>query len=254
MASIKSSPIHNYGENMRNICAVIQAGGLGTRMREKSSSIPKHLLPVCGVPMVERILRQLISCGVRKVFIITGYLGEKIEAHFLSLKDLPADLKLDYIRETIKRGDIGSLADVPEKADTTIWIYGDLVTDLNFSKLLDIHFKREGSITLASHYEFHQVGLGELIVQGDKVIHYLEKPTKKYLICSGIAAIDASVLPLVETSIPMGLDELVEKALSHDFNVTHWRHGAFWVDVNNPDLLIKAEKGLRDNKSQHDQS
>ena len=214
-------------------------------MRKKSAFIPKHLLPVCGMPMAERILRQLIASGIRKVFIITGFLGQKIESHFQSLNNLPSDLELNYIRETTKRGDIGSLADVPVKAGTTLWIYGDLVTNLDFSKLVSIHCGRGCSITLASHYETHRVRLGELIAQGNKVIHYLEKPTKRYLICSGIAAIDAQIIPLVERAIPMGLDELVEKSIAHGFQVTHWLHGAFWVDVNDPDLLLKAEKGLR---------
>lgn len=214
-------------------------------MGEKSENTPKHLLPVCGTPITERILRQLLSAGLRKVNIITGHLGEKVEAHFRSIDDLPSDLELSFIRETTKRGDIGSLVEVPANRDTILWIYGDLVTDLDFSKLLRIHFNRKCDITLASHYETHRVRLGELIVQGDRVTQYLEKPLKRFLICSGIAVIEANVLPLLEKTEPIGLDELVERAISKGFQVTHWQHGAFWVDVNDPTLLLQAEEGLK---------
>jgi NDP-sugar pyrophosphorylase family protein len=230
---------------MNPIRAVIQAGGPGTRMGKKSDVLPKHLLPVCGTPMVERILRQLLSAGLRKIYIITGHLGEKVEAHFSTVGDLPNDLELSFVRETKKRGDIGSLAELPVDSGTVVWVYGDLVTDLDFSNLLRIHFERRCAVTLASHYETHHVRLGELIVQGDRVLRYLEKPVKRFLICSGIAAIESSVLPLLEKSAPMGLDQLVEKAIRNGFEITHWQHGAFWVDVNDPSLLDLAQEGLK---------
>ena len=229
----------------KNVCAVIQAGGPGTRMGEKSKTIPKHLIPVCGTPMVERILRQLLAAGMRKIYIITGHLSEKIEAHFRSIDGLPSDLELNYVRETTKRGDIGSLVEVPAKRNTVLWVYGDIVTDLDFLKLLRIHFERSCDITLASHYETHRIRLGELIVQGNRVTRYLEKPIKRFLICSGIAVIEANMLPLLARTVPMGLDELVEKAISQGFQITHWQHGAYWVDVNDPTLLLQAEEGLK---------
>jgi NDP-sugar pyrophosphorylase family protein len=228
----------------KHVCAVIQAGGPGTRMGQTSKTIPKHLLPVGGMPMVERIFRQLLTAGVRKIYIIIGHLGELIETHFAKIADWPENLELTFIRETAKRGDIGALTEVPAKKETVLWVYGDLVTDLDFSALLQIHRQRGCAITLASHFEFHQVRLGELIVEGDHVHQYLEKPVKRFLICSGIAAIEPTVLPLLEKKEPMGLDELVAKAIAHGFHVTHWQHASFWMDVNDPCLLQQAQEAL----------
>ena len=76
------------------------------------------------------------------------------------------------------------------------------------------------------------------------MLQYLEKPVKKILICSGIAAIEPHVLCLIDKAAPIGLDELVEKAITRlDHRVTHWLHHAFWIDVNDPDLLQEAETG-----------
>jgi NDP-sugar pyrophosphorylase family protein len=228
----------------RNIIAVIQAGGPGTRMGVKSEMLPKHLLPVGGVPMVERLFRQLLSSGIRNVYIITGHMGEKVEAHFQGLEDLPSDLELSFIRETTKRGDIGSLAAVPIEGAPVIWVYGDLVTNIDFATMVHIHQERRCDITLASHYESHKLSLGELLVEENRVLRYIEKPVKRFLICSGIAVIEPHVISLIDKAAPMGLDELVEKAIKQGFFTTHWLHGAFWIDVNDPKLLQQAEKAL----------
>ena len=213
-------------------------------MGPKSEILPKHLLPVGGIPIAERLFRQLLSAGVRKIYIITGHLGKKVEAHFRELDDLPPDLELNFIRETIKRGDIGSLAEVPAEEGPVIWTYGDLVTDLDFVTLVHIHRERRCDITLTSHYESHRVRLGELVVEGDRVLRYLEKPVKRFLICSGIAVIESHIISLIDKTVPMGLDELVEKAISQGFQTTHWLHGAFWMDINDPDLLQQANEAL----------
>lgn len=226
----------------KNISAVIQAGGPGTRMGPKSEILPKHLLPVGGIPIAERLFRQLLSAGVRKIYIIIGHLGKKVEAHFRELDDLPPDLELNFIRETIKRGDIGSLAEIPTEEGSVIWVYGDLVTDLDFVNLVHIHWERGSDITLTSHYESHRVRLGELVVEGDKVQRYLEKPVKRFLICSGIAVIESHIITLIDKTVPIGLDELVERAISQGFHITHWLHGAFWMDINDPDLLEQANE------------
>ena len=150
------------GTTQPNFRAVIQAGGPGTRM-SVIDNIPKHLLPVGGMPMVERLVRQAIDAGARQIYVITGHFGHAVEAHFRKLTDLPPDLKLHFIRETTKRGDIGSLVEVPVPGGTILWSYGDLVTDMDFAELLRIHRDRQCDMTLASHYESYHVRLGELV-------------------------------------------------------------------------------------------
>ena len=224
--------------------AVLQAGGPGTRMRAVSETLPKHLLPVGGVPMVERLLRQVLAAGVREAWVITGHLGETVEAHLRGLTDLPPGTRLGFIREHTKRGDIGSICEVPAGEGPLIWAYADLVTDLDFGALLQRHRTGGAAITLTSHVERHQVRLGELLAEGERVLHYLEKPWKEFLICSGIAVIEPSVLDLVDPQVPIGLDELVEAAIGRGQEARHWRHGAFWIDVNDADALAKAREAL----------
>jgi NDP-sugar pyrophosphorylase family protein len=224
--------------------AVVQAGGPGTRMRRESEELPKHLLKVREVPIVERLVRQLSEAGLRDIWVITGHLGDKVEHHLKSLQGLPADLRLSFVREFTPRGDIGSISQLPADTRPLITAYGDLVTELNFQGLMEIHCSRNSDVTLASHYETHRVRLGELVADGDRVVRYLEKPIKRFLICSGISVLESHVVTLANGYTTIGLDQLVELALARGDLVTHWQHGAYWRDVNDPSQLREVNETL----------
>lgn len=209
-----------------------------------SGTVPKHLARVGGVPMIERLLRQIVAAGIRRVSVIIGPRGDLIERHLCSLRDLPEDLKLDWIRETGPRGNVGSLTEVPRDCEWTLLSFGDLVTDLDFGKLIEVHRGRGCQVTLCSHYESHRVRLGELTTDGDRVTDYLEKPEKRFLICSGICIVETSAADLLDGARPMGISDLVRRALDDGRTVTHWEHGAFWMDVNSPDELEAADRAV----------
>jgi NDP-sugar pyrophosphorylase family protein len=203
---------------------------------------PKPLLEVGGVPMVERLLRQLVDAGVRAVTVITGWKAEIVEAHIRGLRDLPDDLDVGFIRELRPRGNIGSLADLPRDGKTVVLTFGDLVTDLDFAALIERHRSWGADATLTSHYELHRLELGELHVEGDDVTGYQEKPEKQFLICSGIAALEPRVIDLIPRDRPAGISDVVLVAISRGLRVTHWLHGAFWMDVNSPEALERARR------------
>jgi NDP-sugar pyrophosphorylase family protein len=125
--------------------------------------------------------------------------------------------------------------------------FADLVTALDFAQLIHIHRERQHDVTLASHYEHHQLTLGELLVDGDTVRGYQEKPRKAFLICSGIAIFDARAMRVArELPRPYGISNLVLAMLSAGCSVTHWLHGAYWIDVNTPELLARARDDAGD--------
>lgn len=225
--------------------AVLQAGGRGERLRPATDDTPKPLLAVAGVPMVERLLRQLLAAGVRDVTVITGWLGHKIEAHLRGLPDLPADLRMEFLVEQTPLGNAGALRLVAEGADAVLLTFGDLVTDLDYTRLLALHAERGADVTLTSHFESTRLRLGELQVSGDSVTGYLEKPEKKYLICSGIAVFAPRVLHLIPPERPTGLSDVVMAAIRAGYTVTHWTHGAFWMDINAPEAWAEADALLR---------
>jgi NDP-sugar pyrophosphorylase family protein len=192
--------------------------------------------------MIERLLRQLLDAGVRRVTVITGPCGNLIEAHLLGLEDLPGDLELEWIREEEPRGNVGSLSELRRDGRAVILVFADLATNLDFSRLLEVHASRGAAVTLTSHTESYRVRLGELVVEGDRVIEYREKPEKRHLICSGIAVIEPPIVELVWRDRPMGISDLISEALAGGHEVVHWTHRSRWIDVNSPDDLSEANQ------------
>ncbi|MCP3980428.1 MAG: nucleotidyltransferase family protein [bacterium] len=232
------------GASSQSARAVLQAGGRGERLRagpdSPPDSPPKPLTPVGGVPMVERLLRQFVACGFRHVTVVTGHQAERVERHLDDLSDLPEDLQLEFLRETAVRGNCGALADLPRDGRTVVMAFADLVTDLDFGELLELHGRRGCDLTLASHHESHRVRLGELVVDEHRVLDYREKPLKEFLICSGICALEPRVLELIPGGGAVGLSDVARAAIRAGLSVTHWTHGSFWIDVNSPQELDEA--------------
>ena len=74
--------------------AVLQAGGKGTRLLPATADLPKPLVKIGGVPIIEILFRQMIGYGIRRFTVITGWLAERIEQHLLSLNDIPGDVQV----------------------------------------------------------------------------------------------------------------------------------------------------------------
>jgi NDP-sugar pyrophosphorylase family protein len=223
---------------------VLQAGGMGSRLYPATANLPKPLLKVGGVPMVERLLRQFVDAGIREITVITGFLAAQVESHLNTLTGLPDDLQIDILREPRAMGNIGALALLPRNEKPVLFAFGDLVTNLDFARLLRIHAAADSQATLTSHYENHRLTLGELVVDGDEVTGYHEKPLKQFLICSGIAVFERPALDLLEGRGSCGISDLINAALAESMKITHWTHGSFWMDINTPELWEIAEREL----------
>ena len=217
---------------------VLQAGGKGERI---GPALPKPLVRIAGMAMAERLLRQGLAAGMRRATMITGWRADEVEAHFRALGDLPPDLELDFLREEAPRGNAGALAHFAARDRLVLLCFADLVTDLDFGRLAERHRAGGAAITLCSHEEAHRVRLGELAADGDRVTAYLEKPVKRFLICSGIALFEPAALAAIDPNAETGLADLVNRAIAAGFAVEHWRHGARWIDVNTAEDAAAAE-------------
>ena len=225
---------------------VIQAGGRGERLRPLTLMTPKPLLQIDGVPMVERLVRQLADAGLRHFTVLTAWLGEQVEDFLRGLPGLPHDVDISFSREEWGLGTIGGLSRLRPWDGTVVLMFGDLVTRLDFGRLLEVHARSGAGVTLASHVERHKVRLGEIVTEGEEVVGYREKPEKEFLICSGIAAFEPFAVDLLaELPMPLGLGDLVNAAVAHGHRVVHWRHDALWFDVNDVGEMERASAALR---------
>lgn len=160
--------------------ALILAGGLGTRLRPLTDTIPKPLVPIAGKPLLQYHLESLEKAGVIDILINTHYLSKQIEQFINSYKADHSNLKLELSFEETLLGSAGTLK--ANKAffaneDDFLVVYGDNLTTIGYKKLMEFHRVHMGIATIACYLEPHPESKGMVIFDDDKrITRFKEKP------------------------------------------------------------------------------
>lgn len=134
--------------------AVITAGGKGTRLSSIANDIPKPMVSIVGKPILEYQINCLKENGVKDIYILIGHLGHVIKDYFKDGSSFGVNIK--YIEEEEPLGSAGSLFYLrKELNDDFVFIFGDLVLDVYFEKMIEFHKKHNAMITLLSHPNSH---------------------------------------------------------------------------------------------------
>lgn len=224
--------------------AIILAGGLGTRLRPYTTVLPKPLMPIGDRPILDVVLRQLSHYRFRDVTIATGYLAELIEAFFKDGRE--HGVKLDYFRETIPLGTVGCLSQITGLDDDFLVMNGDVLTDMNYGKLLAAHRESGAAATIATHTRDVQISLGVLKFDDPddptKLTDYDEKPTLHYEASMGVYCFSPRALAHVVEGERLDFPDLVLRLVAVGETVRSWPCTDFWLDIGRPDDYEQAQE------------
>jgi len=220
---------------------VILAGGRGTRLAPYTTILPKPLVPVAELPIVEILIRQLAFYGFADVTMSIGHLGELIQAYFAANSRLPQGLRLSYITEPEPLGTSGSLALVPGLTDTFLVANGDVLTTMDFRRLVAYHRAQAAALTIATHQKDVKIDLGVMEVDAaSRVVEYREKPVLHYLVSMGVYVYEPSVLQYIPRGRHLDFPDLVLTLQRAGEKVVAYRSGDFWLDVGREEDFARA--------------
>lgn len=143
---------------------IIMAGGRGTRISELFPDIPKPLIPIEGIPVLEREICSLASQGFTDIVLTVSYLHEKIQEHFGDGSKW--GVKIEYFVEDTPLGNAGALFKLDLKEDFLL-LNADAVFDVDFNRMVDFHKAHGGLVTLFTHPNSHPYDSG-LILADEK--------------------------------------------------------------------------------------
>ena len=222
--------------------AVVLAGGLGTRLRPYTAVIPKPLLPVGEQPILEIVLRQLRQHGFEHVSIATGHLAQLIEAFFGDGEAF--GLKIDYFREREALGTVGALAMMEGLEEPFLVMNGDVLTDLDYSELLDDHVRSGVAATIAARRQEVQVSLGVLrfddLADGTRITDYVEKPAISYEASMGVYCFSPRAVDHIVPGERLDFPDLILRLIRAGHTVRAWRSDAYWLDIGRHDDYERA--------------
>ena len=218
--------------------AVILAGGRGTRLHPYTFVLPKPLVPIGDKPILSHLLGQLRRHGIQTAHITLGHAGPIIRA--LCTAELGEGIQLDFSEESSPLGTIGPLSLLRSKLTSTFLVMnGDLLTDLDFRKLLQ-HHKRSGCMATVAYCKQKvksQYGLLEINKASSRLVAFHEKPTRTVNVNMGVYVLEPSVLKFVPDGLAFGADDLMHALLQEKSGVAVYFHRGLWLDIGAvPDL------------------
>ncbi|MBU6427607.1 MAG: NDP-sugar synthase [Cyanobacteria bacterium REEB65] len=234
--------------------AILIAGGEGTRLRPLTFRTPKPLLPLCGKPIIAYQIDLCRSHGIRDIVINLHYLADSLEEYLGDGSRL--GVRLEYSREREPLGTAGAvkLAEPYFDGDAMLVFNGDVLTDLNLSRLLDFHRANDAIATLTTTEVADPTPFG-LIVSDDRgrIIRFLEKPSReeaqqygeRFYINAGTYVLQPEVFSKIPAERSWSFERQVFPGLLEDGQRLFAFAGkTYWRDVGSPASYLAAHRDL----------
>lgn len=237
---------------------ILMAGGRGTRIAELFPNIPKPLIPVAGMPILEREIRSLCAQGFKDIILTVGYLADKIIAYFGDGSQFGA--KIDYFVEESPLGNAGALFRLREKIGDELFLLlnADAAFDVDFNRLVAFHKSHGGLVTLFTHPNSHPYDSGLIIAdKNGHVEKWLAKEDERPLwydnrVNAGLHVIDPRVLDISlkslefnkESGFPQGkvdLDRQILKPLCGSNMMFCYDSPEYVKDMGTPERFHQVE-------------
>ena len=222
--------------------AVVLAGGKGTRLWPYTAVLPKPLMPLADMPVLELVLRQLHFHGIDRVVLAVNHLHHLVKSFFGQGDRLGIDIL--YSIEDEPMGTAAPLAPILDHLqDDFLILNGDLLTDFDFSLLLKAHIERRADLTVATHRRTFQVEFGVLnLDDGQRITSIAEKPSVDHWVAMGIYAANRKA---IERFLPkhqyVDMPTVIQGMISQSSRVFAHHQDCIWLDIGRPEDYAAAQ-------------
>jgi NDP-sugar pyrophosphorylase family protein len=223
--------------------AVILAGGKGTRLKPYTISLPKPLVPVGDMPILEIIVRKLAAAGFDHITITVNHMADIIRAFFGDGSKW--GLKIDYSLEDKPLSTMGPLKLIKDLPENFLVMNGDVLTDLDIRNFYDEHVNSGAIYTISAYQREQKVDYGVLFTNDEnKLTGFEEKPVNTYLVSMGVYMANRKILDYIPENQFYGFDNLMIDLIKADKPATVRIHEGYWLDIGRPDDYEKACEDL----------
>lgn len=245
-------------QNEIRMKTILMAGGRGTRIAELFPNIPKPLIPVAGMPILEREIKSLCAQGFKDIILTVGYLADKIISYFGDGSQFEA--KIDYFVEESPLGNAGALFRLREKIGDKpfLLLNADAAFDVDFNRMVAFHKNHGGLVTLFTHPNSHPYDSGLIIAdENGHVEKWLAKEDERpqwydNRVNAGLHVIDPKVLDISlktleiskESGFPQGkvdLDRQILKPLCGSNMMFCYDSPEYVKDMGTPERFHQVE-------------
>ncbi|MBI5526062.1 MAG: NTP transferase domain-containing protein [Deltaproteobacteria bacterium] len=219
--------------------AVILAGGRGTRLKPFTVTVPKPLLPLGDVPILEVVIRQLVGAKASRLVLA---LGHQPQLFMASIGDGRRwGVNIEYCVEDEPLGTAASLRLVPELDENFLVMNGDLLTTLDYRRLYQTHVGRRALGTIALSSREVKIDYGVITVgRSGSLAGYSEKPVIPYLVSTGIYVLSKRCLEFIPKKGKFDMPQLMLAMKNAGRRVLCFKSDCYWQDIGRFDDYERA--------------
>ncbi|MDD9174930.1 nucleotidyltransferase family protein [Aliivibrio sp. S2TY2] len=238
--------LHNlFEEKTYHNPVFIMAGGFGTRLRPLTDTCPKPMLKIGNKPILETVIRSFIKAGFVNFYISTHYMPEQIQNHFGDGSEL--GVKISYVHEDSPLGTGGALGLLPDDLPQDlplIMMNGDVLTKVDFERLLAFHTENNADATMCVREYDYQIPYGVINGKGSKITSMVEKPIQRFFVNAGIYVVSPQVIQSVPKNHHIDMPTLLEQHMKERDNILMFPIHEYWLDIGRMDDFNRAQADI----------
>ena len=220
---------------------MIMAGGKGKRLSPLTNSVPKPMLKLGGIPIIEHNINNLISYGIKKIYISLNYLGSQIEEYFGDGSS--KGISIEYIWEDKFLGTAGALSLVKEfKSDNILLMNSDLFTNVNFEDLFLKLTQSNADMAISSTNYKVDIPFAIFETKQDKIISFKEKPSYDYYSNAGIYLLTKKLINDIPKNKFFDITDLMDLVLKKGGNLVYKPISGYWIDIGSKSDYDRAKE------------
>ena len=210
--------IRDKTDALKDTPVIIMAGGKGTRLYPYTKILPKPLIPIGEVPILERIMNRFADFGVRDFILTLNYKKEIIKSYF---NELSPDYGITYVEEDKPLGTAGSIRLIKKQFDSPVIITNcDIIINTDYEKILESHISSGNAMTIVSSLKNIAIPYGVLHSSEDgSVLSMEEKPKLSYLINTGMYVLDPRYIDIIPKNEPYDMPALAQQLIGMGLRV-----------------------------------
>ena len=214
--------------------AIILAGGKGTRLKPFTTILPKPLMPLGDLPILEIIIKQLHYYGITNIVLAVGHLSELLRAYFGDGGKWGVHITYSYEKEPL--GTAAPLKLIDYLEDDFFVLNGDILTNLVFTDLYNFHLESNSLCTIATYNKEVKIDLGVLTINiQNEITNYIEKPKYTYSVSMGIYVFRKKAVDYIPNDSYFDFPELIKLLIHYNQTVKSYNFDGYWLDIGRKD-------------------
>lgn len=223
--------------------AIILAGGRGVRLKPLTNILPKPLMPLGNISILEVVLKQLKIAGFTNVIMAVGYMHHLIKAVFEDGSRL--GLSIEYSLEEEPLGTAGPLSLIIDKLDENFLVMnGDVLTNRDYTAMFNFHLNHKSDATISIKRREVNIDFG--VIETDKknnFVKYNEKPKYFFDVSMGINIFNRdTICEVIQKGVHIDIPDLITSLKENNKKITCFSEPCEWLDIGRLDDYEEAVK------------